>query len=153
MTKARDCAEAETKFEEVKVRAFMLLLAGAALGSCSTGPSQPTRSADGQRQFERLVAGKVAGAPLKCLPSYNQNDMVVIDEQTIAYRQGSSRVFVNHLEHGCPGLGSASTALVTRSFGTSETCRGDFAQVLDTSSRMIVGSCVFGDFVPYTKPG
>jgi hypothetical protein len=141
------------KFEEVEVRAVLLLLAGAALASCSTGPAQPTRSAEGQRQFEQLVAGKVAGAPVQCLQSYNQNDMVVIDEQTIAYRQGSSRVFINHLEHGCPGLGSGSTVLVTRSFGTNATCRGDIAQVVDTSSRMMVGSCVFGDFIPYAKPG
>jgi uncharacterized protein DUF6491 len=139
--------------KEVDVRAVMLLVAGAALASCSTAPPLPTRTAAGQRQFEQLVAGKVAGAPLKCLHSFNQNDMIVIDEQTIAYRQGSNRVFINHLEQSCPGLGSPSTALVTRSIGTSDTCRGDFARVLDTSSRMVVGSCVFGDFIPYTKSG
>lgn len=136
------------------MRAVLLLLAGAALASsCTTAPPQPTRSADGQRQLDALTAGKVAGAPVQCLPSYNQNDMIVIDEQTIAYRQGSSRLFVNHLRQGCPGLGRGSTVLVTRSFGSAETCRGDIAQVLDTGSRMIVGSCVFGDFVPYTRSG
>jgi hypothetical protein len=141
------------KFEEVDVRAVLLFLAGVATASCSTAPPQPTRTAEGQREFATLVAGKVAGAPLKCLPRYDQNDMVVIDEQTIAYRQGSRRVYVNHMENGCPGLGGGSTALVTRSFGSSETCRGDIAQVVDTSSRMMVGSCTFGDFVPYAKPG
>lgn len=134
------------------MRFVMLLLAGAAIASCSTAPPQPTRSAEGQREFQALVAGKVAGAPIKCLPSYNQNDMTVIDDQTIAYRQGSSRVYINHMENSCPGLGGASTVLVTRSIGTSETCRGDIAQVVDTSSRMMVGSCAFGDFIPYAKP-
>lgn len=134
------------------LRPAVFLLVGAALASCSTAPPQMTRSADAQHQFEQLIAGKIAGAPQRCLQSYSQNDMMVIDERTIAYRQGSSRVYINHLEQGCPGLGSASTALVTRSFGSSETCRGDIAQVLDTSSHMIVGSCVFGDFIPYAKP-
>jgi hypothetical protein len=133
-------------------RAMALLLAGATLSSCSTAPPQVTRTAEGQRQFEQLIAGKVAGAPQNCLRSFAQDDMIVIDESTIAYRQGSGRVYVNHLQHVCPGLGSGSTALVTRRFGTAETCRGDFAQVLDTGSHMIVGSCVFGDFIPYTKP-
>jgi hypothetical protein len=140
------------KFEEVVVRSVMLLLVGAAIASCSTAPPQPTRSADGQREFQAVVEGKVAGSPIKCLPSYNQNDMTVIDEQTIAYRQGSSRVYINHMENPCPGLGRASTALVTHSIGSSATCRGDIAQVVDTSSRMMVGTCAFGDFIPYATP-
>jgi len=134
------------------VRAATILLTGAALASCSTQPPQMTRSAAGQHEFEQLIAGKVAGPPVRCLPSYGQNDMTVIDEHTIAYRQGSNRVFINHMQHGCANLGDASTALVTHSFGSSETCRGDIAQVLDTGSRMIVGSCVFGDFTPYAVP-
>jgi hypothetical protein len=136
----------------IRPRTAFLFLAGGALASCSTAPPQVTRSAAAQQQFEQLIAGKVAGPPQHCLPSFNQNDMTVIDESTIAYRQGSSRVYVNHLKQGCPGLGNASTALVTRSISSSDTCRGDIARVLDTSSRMIVGSCVFGDFIPYTKP-
>lgn len=134
------------------MRAATILLTGAALASCSTAPPQVTRSSAGQQQFEQLIAGKVAGAPVRCLPSYGQNDMTVIDERTIAYRQGSNRVFINHMQHDCANLGDASTALVTHSFGSSETCRGDIAQVLDTGSRMIVGSCVFGDFTPYAVP-
>lgn len=140
-------------FEKANVRAVTTLLAGAALASCSTAPTQPTRTAEGQRQFEQLVAGKMAGPPLRCLPTYSRNDMTVIDEQTIAYRQGAGRVYINHLRQPCGGLGGASTALVTRSFGSSDTCSGDIARVMDTASGMIVGSCVFGDFVPYARPG
>ena len=32
-------------------------------------------------------------------------------------------------------------------------CRGDIAQVVDTLNRFPIGSCVFGDFVPYVTPG
>jgi hypothetical protein len=77
--------------------------------------------------------------------------MVVIDEQTIAFRQGSSRVYVNHMQGGCTNLGG-SNALVTKTFGTAQLCRGDIAQVVDLQNHFTVGSCVFGDFVPYTKP-
>jgi hypothetical protein len=137
--------------DQIAPRAAIAILAGAALASCSTAPPQPTRTAQGQQQFERLIAGKIPGKPTSCLPSYDQNDMTVIDDSTIAYRQGSRQVYINHMQGSCSGLGRGSTALVTRSF-SSQTCRGDIARVVDTASRMMVGSCVFGDFIPYSAP-
>ena len=96
------------------------------------------------------VRVKVAGAPMACQPSYNAHDMVVIDERTIAYRPSAGRVYVNHMRNACTGLGG-TTALVTRTLGP-QTCSGDIAQVADLSTRMTVGSCVFGDFIPYSRP-
>jgi hypothetical protein len=133
------------------MRGIKLLLLAGMLGSCSTAPQPTMRSAEGQREYERLIAGKVAGPPVTCLPSYNSNDMIVIDERTIAYRAGGARTFINHMRGDCDGLGR-STALVTRSFGSGETCSGDVAQVADLTSRTVVGSCLFGEFIPYTKP-
>lgn len=130
----------------------LVLVAAVAAASCSTAPEQLTRSAEGQREYEQLVAGKVAGPPQACLASFNSRDMVVIDEQTIAYRNGGGRVFINHLRGPCSNLGR-NTALITRSFGSDETCSGDIAQVADlTGSGMVVGSCSFGEFIPYTAP-
>ncbi|MGZ2411918.1 hypothetical protein ACUXST_001339 [Sphingomonas sp. F9_3S_D5_B_2] len=133
------------------MRGIWLLVAAAAAASCSTAPEPTTRSPQGQRQFEQLIAGKVAGPPVSCLPSYQSNDMVVIDERTIAYRLGSGRVYINNMRGACNNLGNG-TALVTRSFGSPQTCSGDIAQVADLTNRMTVGSCVFGQFVPYSKP-
>lgn len=134
------------------MRRISLLLIGGALVACTTtaaGP--PVRSVKAQKEYDQLLAGKVAGAPVSCLPSYNQNDMVVIDERTVAFRQGSGRVWVNHMQGGCSNLGG-SYALVTRTFGSAQLCRGDIGQVVDLTNHFTVGSCVFGDFVPYTKP-
>jgi hypothetical protein len=132
------------------MRGIGLLLATCVLASCSAAPQPTTRSPQAQRDYERLLADKVAGAPLTCLPSYNANDMIVIDESTIVYRETAGRVYVNHMRHPCGGLGG-TTALVTHTFGP-QTCSGDIAQVADLSTRMTVGSCVFGDFIPYSKP-
>jgi hypothetical protein len=30
-------------------------------------------------------------------------------------------------------------------------CRGDIARVIDTSLHMTVGSCTFGDIIPYVS--
>lgn len=133
------------------MRSMSLLLLTAALGACSTGP-QPGPSPKAQAHLQKLLAGKVPGKPIDCLPQYRANDMVVVDDNTVTYRDGRT-VYVNHFQGGsCSQLGSGFYALVTKSFGGTGLCRGDIAQVLDTSSGMIVGSCAFGDFVPYAPP-
>ena len=70
------------------MRGSSLLLIGAALGSCSTAPERVVRSSTGQIAYDKLVADKVAGPPISCLPNYNANDMSVIDSQTVAFRVG-----------------------------------------------------------------
>jgi len=134
------------------MRSIALLLVGAAIVGCAaTAAQQPIRTAKDQQRYDQLLAGKVAGPPVSCLPTFHQDDMVVIDEQTVAFRQGSNRVYVNHMQGGCTNLGG-SYALVTKQFGSAQLCRGDIGQVVDLTNHFTVGSCVFGDFVPYTRP-
>ena len=52
----------------------------------------------------------------------------------------------------CNDLASGHYALVQKKYGTPDTCRGDIAEVVDVTNRMMVGSCVFGDFTPYVRP-
>ena len=135
------------------MRSISLLVISGALVACTTtaAQQQPMRSAQSQQQYDQLLAGKVAGAPLSCLPGFRSQDMVVIDERTVAFRDGSSRVYVNHMQGGCSNLGGPY-ALVTRTFGGGQLCRGDIGQVVDLTNHFTVGSCVFGDFIPYAKP-
>ncbi|MEO8546794.1 MAG: hypothetical protein ABI422_00360 [Sphingomicrobium sp.] len=127
-----------------------LLLLTAALGACSTGP-QPGRSAKAEAHLQQLLAGKVAGPPVSCLPHYRANDMVVVDDNTIVFRDGRT-IYRNDFNGGtCSQLGGGFYALLTRQFGGTGLCRGDIAEVVDTSNGFVVGSCVMGDFVPYTK--
>jgi hypothetical protein len=134
------------------MRTISFLLGAAILSSCAAVPPAPTRTAEDQHRFEQLIAGKVAQANVSCLPSYNSNDMRVIDENTIAFRVGSSRTYVAHTS-GCSNLRTSGPyALVTHQYGGMGLCRGDIAQVMDTLSGTTVGSCVFGDFTPYVRP-
>ena len=136
------------------MRLISVLMAGAVLASCTSGPQPPPmRSADKQLEFQRLMEGKVAGAPLSCLPHYRSNDMRIIDDQTIIFRDGNRRSYLAHMAGGCTNLSSGSYALVTKQFGSTDLCRGDIARVVDTLNGFTVGSCVFGDFVPYVRPG
>jgi hypothetical protein len=104
-----------------------------------------------QAELAQLTAGKVAGAPISCLPHYDAKDMITINDRTVAFRVNRSKVYLNGMQGGCPSL-RPPYALVTRQFGSPNLCRGDIAQVVDTSTGMAFGSCVFGDFIPYTRP-
>lgn len=130
------------------MRAIPLLLTAAVLAGCATQPPSPTRLAEAQAEFQKLTAGKVAGQPVSCLPSYRRNDMVTIDDSTVAFKNGKT-VYVNKLIGQCSGLDSGFYTLVTNSSGPG-LCRGDIARVADVRTGMTFGSCAIGDFTPYT---
>jgi hypothetical protein len=133
--------------------ASLTILASAGLlASCATTGTPEPRTARAQADLNRFLDGKVPGKAQSCLPSYRSQDMVVIDENTILFRDGSKRVWRTDVRGGCNGLGRPGTALLTRSFGGSGLCRGEIAQVVDTAQGFVVGSCSLGDFVPYTGP-
>jgi len=134
------------------MRGISLLIAGVALASCTTAPQPQQRSVQGEQEYQRLLAGKVAQRPISCMQTYQANDMRVIDENTVAFRQGSNRVYVAHMRAPCDNLDRPGYALVTREFGAAQLCSGDIARVVDTGSRITVGGCVFGDFTPYYRP-
>jgi hypothetical protein len=137
------------------MRGFSLFLLVATLTSCAAAPPPPARSDKNQARFQELTAGKVAQPPVNCLPVNRtlQNDMTVIDESTVVYKLNSSRVYVGHMQGGCPNLGVGPFALVTHQIGTATLCRGDIAEVVDTMAHQTVGSCVFGEFTPYVRLG
>lgn len=135
------------------MRSIALVLVATTLAGCSTPLEPPARNVRAEARLAELIAGKTAGTPITCLPSYRSGDMVVIDENTIVFRQGASRVYVNRLQGGCNGLDRGWYALVTRTTGSSGLCRGDIAHVQDLANGFTVGSCAIGDFVPYTKAG
>lgn len=135
------------------MKTLSLLLAASAIGACTMGPPDQTmaRTPLEQAHLETLVAGKVAGPALSCLPTYRSNDMIVVDENTIAFRQGPGRVYINHMRGGCLNIDHGRNTLVTRTTGSS-LCSGDIAEVVDLTAGVPVGSCVFGEFVPFTRP-
>jgi hypothetical protein len=133
------------------MRGMSLLLVAVAVGACT--PIEPVaRSPQAEAHLQSLLRGRVPGPPVSCLPDYRSNDMVVIDDSTVLFRDGRT-VYRNDFQGGtCNHLGSGFYALLTRRFGGIGLCRGDIAEVIDTGTGMTVGSCVVGDFVPYTKP-
>jgi hypothetical protein len=135
------------------MRFLPLLLAAGVIGSCTAGPAPNTTSLTPREQAKlaTLTAGKVAGRPMSCLPAYYTNEMTTIEDRAVAFKRGQ-RVYLNNMQGSCVNLREHYT-LVTRHFGSGDLCRGDIAQIVDLPTGMTVGSCVFGDFVPYAPPG
>jgi hypothetical protein len=133
------------------MRCVPLILMTAAIAGCSTAPVSSQRSARGAEHLQRLLAGKSAGAPTACLSGFRSNDMVTIDEDTIAFRRNGNQVYVNNVSAGCSQMAAPGSTLVFRNVGGTGLCRGDIAEVTYLSSGTTVGSCVLGDFVPYSR--
>ena len=132
---------------DLKMRA-LTVAAVATLCACQTAAVEPVqRDARAQQTYDRTLAGKVAGQPVRCLPTFRTNDMVAIDENTILYRDGRT-TYVNHPLGSCSGLGRFNNSLVTKTLG-GNLCRGDLARVVDLRTGVTAGSCALGDFVPY----
>jgi hypothetical protein len=138
--------------KEVKMRCISLLIVGALLASCTASAQEPGPSARAQARYQQLLAGRVPQAPMTCLPTRQANDMIVIDDNTIVFNDGA-RVYVNHPRGGCAQLSQGHTALLTHEYGEPGPCRGDVAQLEDTCSHTPVGSCIWGDFIPYVRQG
>ncbi|MGV1684100.1 hypothetical protein [Sphingopyxis sp. NJF-3] len=101
--------------------------------------------------LDKQLAGKVAGAPEKCLPSFRTNDAIRVSDTILLYRSGGNLVYRNDLKGSCPGLARDSDIMVIKQYG-SQICNGDFFHLVDRSSGIRGPTCVFGDFVPYRKP-
>lgn len=136
------------------MRSMSLILMAAAVAACSTAEPPVSRTAQAEAELQRMTAGRVAGPAVNCLPNYASRtaQMVVIDNNTVAFRNPGGPVYINHLKAGtCSGLTSGFYSLVTRSHGGLGLCSGDPAQVIDTANGVNVGSCVLGDFTPYSR--
>ena len=126
------------------------LSAAILLAGCSTTPSQPERSAEAEAHLTKALAGRVAGAPIKCIPTYRANDMDIIDDWTILFKDGGT-IYVQNPRGGCPGIANHRNVLVSRPMPSNQLCSGDIQHLFDPVSRIGGGACVFSDFVPYTK--
>lgn len=136
------------------MRSLASLILVAAVAGCNAGPPPPAAplTAKQQDRLNQLLADKTPGAPQSCVPNWRAHDMVVIDDDTIIFRDSPGRVWLQKPQNPCNLLSAGPYALVTRT-STSQLCRGDIAQVVDTMSGANVGTCVMGDFIPYARPG
>ena len=126
----------------------VLLVAGVLVASCAPAPMG--RSPKAEQELASALAGRTAGEPVNCIPTFRANEMQVIDDETILFRDGAT-LYLQKTKGSCPGLASGANTLVTRSHGINQLCSGDIQRLVNLPSGVGGGACVFGPFVPYTK--
>jgi hypothetical protein len=111
-------------------------------------PASAQRGYDPQAKLDRLLAGRVAGAPVRCIPLRPNTRSEIIEGQAIVYRDGR-RLYVTRPTVGLNWL-LRDSILVTRPV-VSQLCAGEPVQLIDQPSRIQRGFVTLGDFVPYTR--
>lgn len=122
-----------------------MLLAAPAISS-----EKPELTEKQQLKLDGRLKGRIAGEPRTCINRSDQRTMTVISDDILIF--GSSRnartIYVNQPYGGCR---NAEHSILSYSRPTSSLCKGEIVTLIDSASRMPMGNCAFGEFVPYTK--
>lgn len=100
-----------------------------------------------QQQLDKLIAGRVAGDPVNCIPNFDTRDMQILDKTAIVYGRGNT-IWVNVPRN--PSDLDDDDILVIHSTG-SQLCNLDIVRTLDRGSYFPSGFLSLGNFVPYKK--
>jgi hypothetical protein len=128
-----------------------LILAGAALAlvGAGTATAKPSLAERSEARLARMLEGRTAGAPVRCISAFNSDRIQVIEHLGIVYDAGKT-IYVaratdpRHLDNW-------DVPVINR-FG-SQLCTTDIIRTVDRSSGFITGPVFLEDFVPYTKNG
>lgn len=103
----------------------------------------------GEKELAKLLEGRVAGEPTRCIRTFPSNNLRVIDDTALVYGRGRT-IYVNTTAH--PEDLDDDDVLVIRKFGSSsQLCRLDNVTTVDRYSGFFSGVVFLEDFVPYTR--
>ena len=130
-------------------RTIIIIVAAALAGCGAKSLHQSGTTPFNGRALADTLSGRGAGLPMNCLPAGRRWTSHTLDGGGIAYRSGG-QIYVGTFQGGsdCSRVGRVGYTLITRPLAGG-LCAGDIADVMDTSTRMIVGHCTYGPFMPY----
>jgi hypothetical protein len=131
------------------MKTLALILAGAAMALTGTVASAETRAEKSEARLARMLEGRTAGEPVKCINAFNGNNIQVIEHVGIVYDAGRT-IYVARTTHP-DQLDSWDVPVIER-FG-SQLCSNDIMRTIDRSSGHITGVLFLDDFVPYRRNG
>ncbi|QYU70632.1 hypothetical protein J4558_11150 [Leptolyngbya sp. 15MV] len=125
--------------------AFLAPLAALAL------PGAPAHAKDdpGEAELARLLEGRVAGEPVRCLNGSRQGSVQIVDRTAMVFRDGAT-LYVNRPD-GARIL-DWNDLPVFRLFGSSM-CHRDQVELRDRSTLFPGPVILLGEFVPYRRAG
>jgi hypothetical protein len=105
----------------------------------------PTR---GEQRLARMLEGRVAGEPTRCIRALPSQRMQTIDGTAYVYGSGNT-IYVQRTRN--PDQISDNDTLVVNRTNGSQLCRFDLTTTIDRYNGFFTGAVFFEDFVPYTR--
>lgn len=139
---------------------WLLLVAGALLGACSTNPEQQQREADRARDIESILTeASEFSETERCLSPNQFRHVRILDDRHILFEGRKGKFWLNTLPVRCPGLDRSSVLRMDRLTGRGSLCRLDSFAVYDWLDwpwyrRWPWSSgpkCAMGDFQPVNE--
>lgn len=131
------------------MRPSILLAAAALIGAVAPAAPAAQRPSDPGPRLDRLLAGRVAGDPITCLPLRRAARSQVVPGEAVVYSANNRELFVNRPSGGAEWL--IRDAILVSQQQIGQLCRGDPVQIVDRASGIGRGFITLGDFVPYTR--
>ena len=126
---------------------LVTILAGAALALFGTAATAETLAEKGEARLARMLEGRVAGEPVRCINAFDSNRVQVIEHLGIVYDNGGT-IYVARAKDP-KVLGRWDVPIIER-FG-SQLCTNDLIRTVDRSSGHFTGAVFLEDFVPYRR--
>ena len=103
--------------------------------------------AESDAAFAELVENRVAGEPRRCIVTFNDNALRVVENVGLAYRRGDT-LWVARARNP-RNLDGWDVPVIER-YG-SRLCTNDVMRTIDRNSGMFSGVLFLDDFVPYRE--
>ena len=133
-------------------RAVLGLALIPALGAAALADDQPAAPTKGEAELAKLLEGRVAGQPLRCIRSLGSGQpMRTIDGTAYVFGQGDT-LYVQRTTR--PQDIARRFALSIKRLETTsgvEICRTDIAETFDRGLGVPRAAVRFEDFIPYTR--
>jgi hypothetical protein len=110
--------------------------------------AHPAPQTKGEKRLAKLLEGRVAGEPVRCIRSLPNQRFTTIDRTAYVYGSGKT-IYVQRTRD--PESIDDTDALVSRRFNATEVCRLDVMTTIDRVQGIFTGAVFFEDFVPYTR--
>lgn len=102
---------------------------------------------DGQLKLDKMLEGRTAGTPQKCILSRPIRNVTIIRDTAVVYESGST-LFVNYTQD--PRGLDDDDFLVTRTQGIT-VCRSDQVTTAQRPEGFYTGNVLLTDFIPYRR--
>ena len=115
----------------------------------AVGAQERAEPSKGEVKLAKLLEGRIAGEPERCIRTFPSRSLTIIDGTAIVSDQGDT-VWVNYTRH--PDGLDDNDALLIRKFGSvSQLCQLDTVTTFDRFNGFYTGNVFLTDFIPYRK--